>query len=57
MGFGDIGGLVAFHNTVPNNTLPVFWSNGPCGRQRVETHLPSALSALLGALRGTCRAP
>jgi hypothetical protein len=28
IGFGDQALLVAFHNTIPNNTLPVFWSNG-----------------------------
>ena len=28
LGFGDQAGLIAFHNSVPNNTLPVFWSNG-----------------------------
>jgi hypothetical protein len=27
-GFGDQGLLFTFHNTVPNNTLPIFWSNG-----------------------------
>ena len=27
-GFGDMGLLVAFANTIPNNTLPIFWSNG-----------------------------
>lgn len=28
LGFEDMGTLVCFHNTIPNNTLPIFWSNG-----------------------------
>ena len=28
LGFGDMGLLVSFHNTIPNNTLPIFWSTG-----------------------------
>ena len=28
LGFGDISALVCFNNTIPNNTLPIFWRSG-----------------------------
>lgn len=42
LGFGDIGALVAFHNTTPNNTLPIFWSNGTVNDRPWHPLLPRA---------------
>src|SRR5579872_5127236 len=33
LGFGNLGALVAFHNSIPNNTLPIFWINGQVGER------------------------
>lgn len=33
LGHGGIGALVIFHNTTPNNTLPIFWSGGSVGER------------------------
>jgi len=42
LGFGDLGALVAFHNSVPNNTLPIFWSNGRVGERAWRPIFPRA---------------
>lgn len=42
MGYGDIGALFAFHNAVPNNTLPIFWSNGRVGERAWKPLFPRA---------------
>ena len=42
LGFGDLGGLLAFHNAIPNNTLPIFWSNGRVGERPWKPIFPRA---------------
>ena len=42
LGYGDMGALVAFHNTIPNNTLPAFWSSGTVNDRSWEALLPRA---------------
>lgn len=41
-GWNDIGGLVVFYNTIPNNTLPIFWSSGEVGGRRWKPLFPRA---------------
>jgi len=33
LGHGGMGTLVVFHNTTPNNTLPIFWCSGTVGER------------------------
>lgn len=42
LGFGDLAALVVFHNTVPNNTLPIFWSNGKANERPWKPLFPRA---------------
>lgn len=42
LGFGDLGALVMFHNAAPNNTLPIFWSNGRVGERPWKPLFPRA---------------
>ncbi len=40
LGFGDMAALVSFHNTIPNNTLPVFWGAGIVNSREWRPLLP-----------------
>ena len=40
LGFGDMAALVSFHNTIPNNTLPVFWCAGRANGREWKPLLP-----------------
>jgi hypothetical protein len=42
LGFGDLGALVVFHNAAPNNTLPIFWSNGKVNERPWKPLFPRA---------------
>lgn len=42
LGWGDMGALVAFHNTIPNNTLPIFWCEGTVNERQWLPLLPRA---------------
>ena len=40
LGFGNMAALVSFHNTIPNNTLPVFWATGKANGREWKPLLP-----------------
>jgi hypothetical protein len=42
IGHNNLGGLVLFHNTVPNNTLPIFWCNGAVNERPWQPLFPRA---------------
>ncbi len=42
LGFGEMGALVAFHNTAPNNTLPIFWCSGKANEKTWRPLFPRA---------------
>ena len=42
LGWNDVAGLVVFYNTIPNNTLPIFWSSGEVGGRRWKPLFPRA---------------
>ncbi|WP_428422649.1 phosphoribosyltransferase-like protein [Methylibium sp.] len=42
LGHGDMGALVVFHNTTPNNTLPIFWRSGVVGERPWRALFPRA---------------
>ena len=40
LGFRNMAALVSFHNTIPNNTLPVFWAAGKANGREWKPLLP-----------------
>lgn len=42
LGHANLGGLVLFHNTVPNNTLPIFWCSGTVNDRPWQPLFPRA---------------
>lgn len=42
LGHGDLAAVVCFHNTIPNNTLPIFWANGRVAGKQWNPLFPRA---------------
>jgi hypothetical protein len=42
VGFKNSGALVCFHNTIPNNTLPISWSDGMVNEKPWKPLFPRA---------------
>jgi hypothetical protein len=42
LGHKSLAALICFHNTVPNNTLPIFWSNGKVNEKPWKPLFPRA---------------
>lgn len=42
LGHSDMAALVVFHNTTPNNTLPIFWCSGTVGERPWRPLFPRA---------------
>jgi hypothetical protein len=42
LGHGDMGALVCFYDTIPNNSLPIFWSNGTVNEKPWRPLFPRA---------------
>ena len=45
LGFGNMGALISFHNTIPNNTLPIFWCSGEVNGRDWNPLLPRTSSS------------
>ena len=42
LGHGEMAALVCFHDTIPNNTLPIFWSDGTVSERLWKPLFPRA---------------
>lgn len=42
LGHGEMAGLICFHDTIPNNSLPIFWSQGTVSERPWKPLFPRA---------------